>query len=150
MAKNHVSGRGCHRSPSLILVSLLQGISEFSSHMQPGFLRRNGELVMTYQNPFFSAVSPTDAINMHLGKSFGAGLFLEGGYRFHLSWCRSRRLPSNRSRSRQGPEELKVGRLYGSADQYLCQEAYTVSSFLKLYAIAKLATDPCNYRSSKL
>jgi hypothetical protein len=106
--------------------SIMQGLSEMSDHMRYGYLRRYGELTLTYRNPFFSAVSPTDAINMHLGKSFGQAMLLGGGYRFHLSWCRARRLEANRVRSRQGAEELKVGQLYGSTEQFLCQEAYTV------------------------
>jgi hypothetical protein len=106
--------------------SIMQGLSEMSDHMRYDYLRRYGELTLTYRNPFFSAVSPTDAINMHLGKSFGQAMLLGGGYRFHLSWCRARRLEANRVRSRQGAEELKVGQLYGSTEQFLCQEAYTV------------------------
>lgn len=104
----------------------MQGISEMSSHMRFGYLRRYGELSLTYRNPFFSAVSPTDAINMHLGKGAGQAMLIGGGYRFHLSWFRARRLESHRARSRQGTEELKVGQLYGSTEQFLCQEAYTV------------------------
>jgi hypothetical protein len=104
----------------------MQGLSEMSDHMRFGYLRRYGELSLTYRNPFFSAVSPTDAINMHLGKIFGQAMLLGGGYRFHLSWYRARRLELHRVRSRQGAEELKVGQLYGSSEQFLCQEAYTV------------------------
>jgi hypothetical protein len=129
-------GIGNNPAQLLTALSVLQGISEMSSHMQTGYLRKNGELVVTRQNPFFSAVSPTDAINTHFGKSFGLGTFLEGGYRFHLSWCRARRLPSHQTRSRQGMAELKVGRLYGSVDQYLCQEAYTVVPALNLLLLS--------------
>jgi hypothetical protein len=64
---------------------------------------------------------------MHLGKSFGQATLVGGGYSFHLSWCRARHLEPHRVRSRQGAEELKVGQLYGSTEQFLCQEAYTVS-----------------------
>jgi hypothetical protein len=140
-------GSADHAGQLLTTLSVLQGISEMSSHMQTGYLRRNGELVATCQSPFFSAVSP-DAINTHFGKGFGQGGFLEGGYRFHLSWCRARRLPSHRARSRQGMEELKVGRLYGSADQYLCQEAYTVRFASRCFRIpANLDADSCTCRS---
>ncbi len=97
-----------------------------SDHMKYGYLRRYGDLTLTYRNPFFAAISPTDAINMHLGKSFGQAMHIGGGYRFHLSWCRARRIETDRVRSRQGAAELKVGQLYGSTEQFLCQEAYTV------------------------
>jgi len=122
----------------------MQGLSEMSNHMRFGYLRRYGELSLTYRNPFFSAVSPTDAINMHLGKSHGQAMFLGGGFRFHLSWCRARRLEPHHVRSRQGAEELKVGQLYGSTEQFLCQEAYTVVLPDLILTRSNDSTDTCN------
>lgn len=79
--------------------------------------------------PFLGDIWADSAVNMHLGQSFGEAMSVGSGYRFHLSWFRVTYSMWDLTRPRYGLGESKFGRLYGSADTSMCQEAYTVGYY---------------------
>lgn len=100
---------------------LLQGLSEMGDQLKRRYL-----LSGLARTPFLSDFRADGAISMHLGNSFGEGAYIGGVYRFHLSWYRVKALPKGSPWSRLGPGELKVGQLYGSTNEQLFQESFTI------------------------